>query len=116
MPTELEESLYWQIVEAMLPEPERDALYLKGRKFRADFLWRKQKVVAEVQGGTYAHMGHSTGKGLERDYTKCNLSMLAGYRYFQFSREMIENGFAIDCLTKALKNIEDNNAENNRTL
>ena len=48
MPTELEEALYWQIVEAMLPEPERDALYLKGRKFRADFLWRKQKVVAEV--------------------------------------------------------------------
>jgi len=116
MPTELEESLYWQIVEAMLPEPERDALYLKGRKFRADFLWRKQKVVAEVQGGTYAHMGHSTGKGLERDYTKCDLSMLAGFRYFQFSKEMIENGFAIECLTKALHNIEDNDAENNRTV
>ena len=117
MPTELEDELYWQIVEAMLPEPERDALYLKGRKFRADFLWRKQKVVAEVQGGTYQHMGHSTGKGLERDYTKCDLSMLAGFRYFQFSKEMIENGFAIECLTKALEHNEDcNDAENNRTL
>lgn len=80
MPTELEEALYWQIVEAMLPEPERDALYLKGRKFRADFLWRKQKVVAEVQGGTYQHMGHSTGAGISRDYAKSNCAQLRGWQ------------------------------------
>jgi very-short-patch-repair endonuclease len=113
MQTELEDELYWQIVEAMLPEPERDVVYLKNRRFRADFLWRKQKIVAEVQGGTYQHMGHSTGKGLERDYTKCDLSMLNGYRYFQFSKKMIEDGFAIDCLTKAFQNGEEQNAKNN---
>ncbi len=42
MPTELEESLYWQIVEAMLPEPEREQIFIKGRKFRADFLCEVQ--------------------------------------------------------------------------
>ena len=117
MPTELEESLYWQIVEAMLPEPEREQIFIKGRKFRADFLWRKQRVIAEVNGGTYRRLAHSTGEGIHRDYEKGDLATLAGWRYLNFDRKMIEDGFAIDCLTKALLHIEDcNNAENNRTL
>ena len=116
MPTELEDELYWQIVEAMLPEPEREQIFIKGRKFRADFLWRKQRVIAEVNGGTYRRLAHSTGEGIHRDYEKGDLATLAGWRYLNFDRKMIEDGFAIDCLTKALERNEDNNAENNKGI
>lgn len=103
MSKELEDDLFYQIEEAKLPTPEREKEFIKGRKFRADFLWRKQRVIAEVNGGTFRRMAHSTGEGIHRDYEKGDLATLAGWRYLNFDRKMIEDGFAIDVLTKALK-------------
>ena len=51
---------------------------------------------------TYAHMGHSTGPGIARDYEKSNLAMLAGWRTFVFDRRMVEAGTALDVTAKAL--------------
>jgi very-short-patch-repair endonuclease len=99
--TDLEDKLYWQIVEAMLPTPEREVTFIPGRKFRADFCWRKERVIAEVNGGTFRRMAHSTGEGIHRDYEKGDLATLAGWRYFNFDRSMIEDGFAIETLKKA---------------
>ncbi len=95
MSTELEDNLFYQIEEAKLPTPEREKEFIKGRKFRADFLWRKQRVIAEVNGGTFRRMAHSTGEGIHRDYEKGDLATLAGWRYLNFYRTMIEDGFAI---------------------
>jgi very-short-patch-repair endonuclease len=105
--SDLEDLLALHIRAAGLPEPEREVIYLPGRRFRADFCWRPYKLVAEVQGGTYAHMAHSTGAGIDRDYTKANLSMLAGWRYLQFSRRMIEDGTAIEYLSTILNAKEE---------
>lgn len=107
MSTELEDELFYQIEEAKLPTPEREVIFIPGRKFRADFCWKKFKVVAEVNGGTYAHMGHSTGAGIERDYKKLALANLHGWRLFYFTKRMIEDGFAIDVLTKILDTKEE---------
>ena len=104
MSTELEDELFYQIEEAKLPTPEREKEFIKGRKFRADFLWRKQRVIAEVNGGTFRRMAHSTGEGIHRDYEKGDLATLAGWRYLNFDRKMIEDGFAIECLRKVLDN------------
>ena len=102
MSTELEDNLFYQMEEAMLPTPEREKEFIKGRKFRADFLWRKERVIAEVNGGTFRRMAHSTGEGIHRDYEKGDLATLAGWRYLNFDRKMIEDGFAIECLKKIL--------------
>jgi very-short-patch-repair endonuclease len=102
METELEDLLFLHIKASGLPEPEREVQFLPGRKFRADFCWKQHKVVAEVQGGTYQHMAHSTGAGLHRDYEKLDLANLAGYRMFFFDRSMIENGDAVEFLKAAL--------------
>jgi very-short-patch-repair endonuclease len=101
MGTELEDLLFLHIKASGLPEPEREQLFIKGRKFRADFLWRKERVIAEVNGGTFRRMAHSTGEGIHRDYEKGDLATLAGWRYFNFDRSMIEDGFAIETLKKA---------------
>ena len=102
MSTELEDNLFYQMEEAMLPLPEREKEFIKGRKFRADFLWRKERVIAEVNGGTFRRMAHSTGEGIHRDYEKGDLATLAGWSYLNFDRKMIEDGFAIECLKKIL--------------
>ena len=77
MPTELEDALYWQIVDAMLPLPEREKEFIKGRKFRADFLWRKERVIAEVNGGTFRRMAHSTPRVSSKPVSRASVSRSA---------------------------------------
>ena len=61
-----------------------------------------KRVLVELNGGTYAHMGHSTGTGIARDYEKSNLAVLAGWKAFAFDRRMVEAGTALDVTAKAL--------------
>jgi len=61
-----------------------------------------QRVLVEINGGTYARMGHSTGTGIARDYEKSNLAVLAGWKVFAFDRRMVEGGTALDVTAKAL--------------
>ena len=68
---------------------EREIVLIPDRKFRFDFVHIASRVAVEVSGGIYQHMGHSTGKGLERDYEKLNLAMAEGWMVFQLSSNMI---------------------------
>ena len=43
------------------------------RRFRADYAHIPSKVLIEINGGTWGKGGHSSGGGIERDYTKNNL-------------------------------------------
>ena len=98
----LEEMFALQCEQAGLPTPLREYAAVPGRRFRWDFAWPDQRVLVELNGGTYAHMGHSTGTGIARDYEKSNLAMLAGWRTFVFDRRMVEAGTALDVTAKAL--------------
>ena len=98
----LEEMFALQCEQAGLPTPLREYAAVPGRRFRWDFAWTDARVLVEINGGTYAHMGHSTGSGIARDYEKSNLAMLAGWRTFVFDRRMVEAGTALDVTAKAL--------------
>ena len=98
----LEEMFALQCEQAGFPAPLREYAAVPGRRFRWDFAWPEQRVLVEINGGTYAHMGHSTGPGIARDYEKSNLAMLAGWRMFVFDRRMVEAGAALDITAKAL--------------
>ena len=98
----LEEMFALQCEQAGFPAPLREYAAVPGRRFRWDFAWPEQRVLVEINGGTYAHMGHSTGPGIARDYEKSNLAMLAGWRTFVFDRRMVEAGAALDITAKAL--------------
>ena len=98
----LEEMFALQCEQAGFPAPLREYAAVPGRRFRWDFAWPEQRVLVEINGGTYAHMGHSTGSGIARDYEKSNLAMLAGWRTFAFDRRMVEAGTALDVTAKAL--------------
>ena len=101
----LEELFALQVKLAGLPEPVREFMAIPGRRYRWDFAWPDQdkRVLVEINGGTYARMGHSTGTGIARDYEKSNLAVLAGWKVFAFDRRMVEGGAALAVVSKALE-------------
>lgn len=107
MTNPLEELFALQVRLAELPSPVREYAAIPGRRYRWDFAWPEQRVLVEINGGTYAHMGHSTGIGIARDYEKNNLAVLAGWRTFAFDRRMVESGEAVTFVGKALGLIAD---------
>ena len=100
--SDLEETLLFQIRALGLPEPEREYRAIQGRKFRWDFAYPAQKLLIEVNGATWVKGGHSSGRGISRDYEKLNLANLAGWRCLLFTSEMIESGEAVEMIQKCL--------------
>ena len=75
------------------------------RRFRADYAHINSKVLIEINGGTWVKNGHSSGKGIERDYTKNNLCLYYGYVIFQLSSQMITKEW-LDIIVKTIKDRE----------
>jgi hypothetical protein len=72
---------------------EREIELIAGRKWRVDFLIGN--LVIEVNGSIWKKGAHSTGTGLERDYSKVNALVLAGYSVLQYSTAQVIRGDAI---------------------
>lgn len=60
------------------------------RKFRADYLLLKDKIIIEINGGQYINGRHNRGGiGYENDLTKLNIAQKNGFKIYQFTYEMI---------------------------
>jgi very-short-patch-repair endonuclease len=101
-----EELFSLHVRAAKLPEPVREYKFLSDRKFRADFAWIEQKLIVEIDGGTWRVGGHSSGAGIRRDYERDVLAMLAGWRVLRFTTCQVKSGFAIDSVERMLKIVE----------
>ena len=101
--SQLEAELALQIKALGLPEPIREYQAIKGRKFRFDFAWLEQRLLVEVNGGTYTKGAHSTGRGIARDYEKANLAVLQGWRVLSFDGKSVKDGTAVEVIRKALE-------------
>lgn len=75
----LEESLMEQIAAAGLPFPQREVRFAPPRLWRADLLWTRQKVMVEIQGGTWLKVGHTGGKQYQSDCDKMFEAQMMGY-------------------------------------
>ena len=99
----LEDLMALQIRADRLPEPQREAVLIPGRKFRVDFFWPTEKVCLEVNGGVWMKGGaHSLPSNIERDYEKLNLLQLAGYVVLSVSGKAVKSGQALQWLKMAL--------------
>jgi hypothetical protein len=54
MTNPLEDLFALQVKLAGLPMPEREYRAIKGRMFRFDFAWEKERLLVEINGGTYS--------------------------------------------------------------
>jgi len=105
--TDLEADLLFQVQAAGLPEPKQQYRFHGSRRWLADFCWPSHRLIVEVMGGTFAHMAHSTGTGIHRDYEKSNAAQLMGYTYLQFDRQMIEDGSALATIQQVIGGVND---------
>ena len=101
--SELEELFAFQVKAAGLPEPEREAAVIPGRKFRFDFCFREARLLIEINGGTFTKGGHSSGLGLRRDYEKLRLAQDHGWKVYPFDAQAVRSGEAVEQVRKALE-------------
>ena len=60
-------------------------------------------ILVEINGGTWIKSGHTTGKGLQRDYSKHNQAVLLGYKVLLFTSEDVRSGRAIETIKEATR-------------
>jgi very-short-patch-repair endonuclease len=101
--SDVEDELWWQIQAIGLSLPERQAKIISDRKFRWDFAWLDRKLTVEIQGGIWSGGAHSRGGGIQRDYEKNNLAVLAGWRCLYFTTADVKSGLALSVLERILK-------------
>jgi very-short-patch-repair endonuclease len=94
--SELEESFALQLKTSGI-EFEREFRFDRVRKWRVDFRILETFLLIEINGGTWMEKsGHSTAKGIQRDYEKSNAAQLLGYVYLQFTKKELDNLVALD--------------------
>lgn len=101
--SDLERSLFVQLVTAGVDEPEQQWAPIAGRRYRADLAWPGRKLIAEVEGGTWIGGRHVSGSGFEADCEKYNLFAIHGYRVFRFTGAMVRDGRALATIEQALE-------------
>lgn len=75
---------------------ERNARFIKGRKFEADFWWPEHRIALEVDGGIWLpRSGHTSGEGYTRDRERDAKALLQGILTVRFTSDQVKNGFAI---------------------
>lgn len=75
------------------------------RRYRWDFCHLESKVGIEINGQIWHKGGHSSGKGLLRDYEKMNLAASQGWRVFVLAGEMI-NDECLGAIATAIQELE----------
>lgn len=89
--------------------PIREFRLCDDRKWRGDFVWPKEKVWLEVEGGIWNGGRHTSGPGFLADCEKYNEVALRGYKLIRITKEHIDNGKAIEWIKRALST---NNGDN----
>lgn len=107
-----EDKLAIHIKALRLLEPEREYRFDTQRKWRIDFAWPTLKLAAEVEGGTrpwkkkngkIVRGRHVTPEGFEKDCEKYNTLAARGWSVFRFTTAMVDDGRAIDALSKFIR-------------
>ncbi len=98
----LERAMAAQIRAAGLPEPQREVVFALPRRFRADFFWPTQRLILEVDGGTWTGGRHVRGAGVETDAEKTCLAAGLGYRLLRVTGAMVRDGRALRHIERAL--------------
>lgn len=107
-PSELEETLLYQLRIAGFPVPTRQLMFAKGigRRWLWDFSWDDIKLAVEVQGGIWMrHGAHNTGAAIIRDAEKANEAVLLGWTVLHVTELHIREGQALIWIARAMRKL-----------
>lgn len=97
-----EEMLALQIRAEELWTPVREYRFVPDRRWRADFAWPADRLLVEVEGGTWTNGRHTRGSGYQADCEKYNAAVLLGWRVLRYTSEQIKSGVAVRDIKLAL--------------
>ena len=103
MTSPLEDLFAMQLDAAGLTGYVREYQAIPGRKFRFDFCFREERLLIEINGGTYNGGSHGRGCGISRDYTKANLAVVNNWRVLSFDTKQVKSGEALQVTEQVLK-------------
>ena len=95
-----EDQLALQLRAAGIPF-EREWRFHPARRWRFDFAFQYQ-IAAEIDGGAWTGGRHARGAGIEADAEKYSEAAVLGWRVMRFTPRHVKNGFALDCIARAL--------------
>lgn len=81
------------------------------RRWRFDFVLPQYRVGIECEGGIHSGGRHTRGLGYEKDVEKYNEAIIHGWRLLRFTHGMITCGYALNCIERIIKAVEQENAE-----
>ena len=103
MTSALENLFAMQLDAAGLTGYVREFAAIPGRKFRFDFAFVRERLLVEINGGTYNGGAHGRGVGINRDYEKFRLGQACGWEVYPFDTKEVKNGTALATVEKYLK-------------
>lgn len=81
------------------------------RRWRFDFALMQHKIGIECEGGIHSGGRHTRGVGYEKDAEKYNEATIHGWRLLRFTRSMITTGYALSCIERMIKSVEQLDGE-----
>ena len=103
MTSALEDLFAMQLDAVGLDGYVREYQAIPGRKFRFDFCFREERLLIEINGGTYNGGSHGRGVGINRDYEKHNLAVINNWRVLSFDTKQVKSGAALQVTEQLLK-------------
>ena len=103
MTSALEDLFAMQLDAAGLGGYVREYQAIPGRKFRFDFAFLRERLLVEINGGTYNGGAHGRGVGINRDYEKGNLAVVNNWRVLSFDTKQVKSGEALQVTEQVLK-------------
>lgn len=73
------------------------------RRWRSDIAFIDDRLLIEVDGGTWTGGRHTRGAGYESDCEKQNTAVLLGYRVLRFTSNQVYSGYALSAILTALE-------------
>lgn len=101
--TALEDALAFQIKAAKLPEPVREHVFAKPRRWRFDFAWPSFKLAVEVEGAIFVGGRHNRPMGMMADMEKYNVAALLGWKVLRVAGPHVKSGEALEWIEVALE-------------
>ena len=101
--TALEDALAFQIKAAKLPEPVREHVFAKPRRWRFDFAWPSFKLAVEVEGAIFVGGRHNRALGMMADMEKYNAAALLGWKVLRVAGPHVKSGEALEWIEVALE-------------
>lgn len=112
MTSALENLFAFQLDAAGLTGYVREYQAIPGRKFRFDFAFVRERLLVEINGGTYNGGAHGRGVGINRDYEKGNLAVVNNWRVLSFDTKQVKSGAALEVVEQLINNQSINHRSN----